>query len=362
MLNKSFLSSSLSNVLFLNINASAVSNIFGIQLTDGLYLPLKSEKIIEGVRNSDSFEEIPAKEFVEGMYLVIGCDEEFKYSQTYKNILSSSAWCSSMIKSVIAEYIKSKKYLDGYLLLRGLYLVEGGKEIYDKLQWCIYNEYLRDKNLLDELKSIIDHGKEMQFGISYFYESLLYNEAGKYVDAWNSINLYFSLGGERLGEIDEYAARLRILSDLEKGRDNMSSNPKYALELLLPLLDEIEDDAFLYYYIAVAYRHLGLHEKAIYYLNEAFRIDNTIVDIFNEIGLNYACLKDYDTAVKYFRKAFEVTKSVEICTNLIMCYYNKGDLSQANSHLELAKKIDTNDVVLKDIEKLLGRNRGENGD
>jgi len=64
--------------------------------------------------------------------------------------------------------------------------------------------------------------------------------------------------------------------------------------LLLPLLDEMEKDALLYYYIAVAYRNIGIYQKAIY-----------------------------------------------------------GDTKQAKLHLEIAKKIDEDDEILKDIERLL---------
>ncbi|MDP4091025.1 MAG: tetratricopeptide repeat protein [Bacillota bacterium] len=362
MLYKSFLSSKLEDTMFLNVNSAAVNSIFKFESKNNLYLPLKSERLISGVKTNVSFDEIPVKDFVEGMYFVLGCDSEFEYSKTYKDILSNCDWCSSFIKGLIAVQVKSGNFCDAYLLLRGLYTIESNDEVYDKMLWCIYNEYVKKKELSEEMKSVTAYGKDMKYPSAFFYESLMYNDAGSYNEAWDDINLYFSYGGQRSTEIDEYISYLKPLSDLEKGKENMRSNPKYALEWLLPMLDETDEDAFLYYYIGVAYRHLGIYQKAIYYLNEAIRVDNTIVDLYNEMGLNFACLQDYDTAIKYFKKAFEATRSVEICSNIIMCCINKGDLKQANAHMELAKKIDENDSILKDIEILLRGNNKDNGD
>jgi predicted transcriptional regulator len=58
-------------------------------------------------------------------------------------------------------------------------------------------------------------------------------------------------------------------------------------------------------------------------------------------------------AVEYLRKAFESTKSVEICTNLIMCYIDMKDFEKAKVHLKLAQKLSPKDEVVLEIEKLL---------
>ena len=118
-------------------------------------------------------------------------------------------------------------------------------------------------------------------------------------------------------------------------------------------MNKLEDNPTVYYYVAVAYRMLENYDKAIYYLNKALEIDNGLIDAVNELAINYAALENYDIAIKYLRKAFEVEKSIEICTNLIMCYLNKGDLEQVQNHIDIAKKIDPEDEVLKEIESYL---------
>ncbi|WP_139904364.1 tetratricopeptide repeat protein [Clostridium thermarum] len=362
MLSRSYLSSKLSSLLFLNINKNILAKLFNCSLGDNLYLPLKANEIINEVKSENPLEEIPIKFFVEGMYYVIGCDNDFKHSEEYKNLLTINEWCSKLVKGIIAAYIKESNYLDGYILLRGLYITSPQVDIFEKMLWCLQCEFKKDKKLGDELKNLIEYGKTMKYPYAYLCESQLLYEDGKYADAKDSLNLFFSFGGESSEEILNFSNELRKLSDLEIGRENIRSNPKYALELLLPLLEHLEEDAYLYYYIAVAYRNLGLSPKAIYYLNECMRLDNTIVDVFNELGLNYACLGDYDTAIAYFRKVFEATRSVELCTNLIMCYFNKGDIDAAHAHLEIAKKIDGDDEILKSIEKMLRGNITNDGD
>ncbi|NLZ48464.1 MAG: capsular biosynthesis protein [Clostridiales bacterium] len=353
MLNRSLLSSKLSNFIFLDINKDVLQKIFNVSVEDSVYLPIRANKIIDEIKLNNNLEEIPVKYFVEGMYYVIGCDEGFRYVTTYKKIIKTNDWCSLTVKAIIADYVKNNDYLESYVLLRGLFITNIDEDIYNKMLWCLNTSLKSNKTYLDEFNELLDYGKELKFPMAFFYESLLYNEEGKYVDALNSLNLYYSYGGKSEAEVSEYNEKLKLLADFEKGKENVKTNPEYALKLLLPLLEEMEKDAFLYYYIAIAYRNLGANHKAIYYLNEAIAIDKDILDLYNELGLNYACLGDFNTAITYFRKVFEVTRSVEVCTNLIMCYINIGDIKQAKIHLEIAKKIDREDEVLKDIEKIL---------
>jgi tetratricopeptide (TPR) repeat protein len=122
-------------------------------------------------------------------------------------------------------------------------------------------------------------------------------------------------------------------------------------------LDIFGDSAEVYYYIAVAYRNLSNYEKAIYYLNEAAGIDDALIEVVNEYGINYASLGDYERAIQYFRKAFEATKSVEICTNIIMCYLNLGKIKEAQDHMELAVRLDPDDEIVIQLQNMLQNNK-----
>jgi tetratricopeptide (TPR) repeat protein len=192
--------------------------------------------------------------------------------------------------------------------------------------------------------------------LAYYYESNICYENSEYEKAKLSLNEYFSLGGELKDEIINYKANLEYMITYSQGKDMLYENPKEALGKLLVLLDETKENAVLYYHIAVGYRLINNYEKAIYYLNEALSIDKDFVDVVNELGLNYACLGDYATGLQYFHKVFEASNAVEVCTNIIMCYINMKDIKSAKQYLEIAKGINSEDEVLKDIEAMIEKN------
>ncbi len=123
--------------------------------------------------------------------------------------------------------------------------------------------------------------------------------------------------------------------------------------MLLSLVEEFEDNPLMYYYLAIAYRKLENYEKAIYYLTESIQRESGILEVIVELGVNYACLEDFEEAIKYFKKAFEVSREVEICTNIIMCYINLNKLEDAKLHLEIAKNLKPEDEIVLELEQML---------
>ena len=135
----------------------------------------------------------------------------------------------------------------------------------------------------------------------------------------------------------------------------MDESPEKSIGLLLSLVDVFDSNPLLYYYLGVAYRKLDNFEKAIYYLNESLNIESGILEVINELGVNYACLGDFETAIKYFKKGFEASKDVEICTNIVMCYLNLGDKENAKLHLDIAKKLNSEDEVVVELDRILAK-------
>ena len=145
------------------------------------------------------------------------------------------------------------------------------------------------------------------------------------------------------------------IGNYEKAIEIVNDEPEKAISLLLPLQEQFEKNPLIYYYLAVAYRKLENYDKAIYYLMESLQIESGILEVVNELGLNYACIHNYEEAVKYFKKAFEASNEVGICTNIVMCYINLGDKEQAREYLEKAKKIDLSDEIVIELDQMLNR-------
>ncbi|MEY8763478.1 MULTISPECIES: tetratricopeptide repeat protein [Clostridium] len=354
---KSYFAEKLSEFLFLEISRENVEKIFKVKIPQDIYLPVNSKYIVEDVKSEKNMENIPLGYFVEGMYYVLGADENFKFGKYYKIILGSHRGNGKFIKGVVARYVKEKNYEDAYINLKGLSILEDTVELYDKLIIMVDKLRRKDNVYKEEEMNILEKAElKENYALPYFYEALLKKEDGDYERALFCINTYIEKGGEETSDVTNLKQWMISIVNYDKGKELLESdpgNPTEALKLLIPLLDIWGDNALLYYYIAVAYRMLENYEKAIYYLNEALNIDSSIVEIVNEMGINYASLGNYETAIAYLRKAFEATKSVEICTNLIMCYLNSGKLKDAKIHLEIAKKLDPKDEVVLQLENII---------
>lgn len=351
---KSHFAEKLSKILFLEIKKQKVYDIFHIKVDESIYLPIKSDMLLGEVKSGDNLDKIPMTFFVEGMFYVLGCDDKFKFNHIYKDILLNIPKGLDYIKGRIFDEVKKESYENAYILLKGLLNIESTEDVYGKMILVLEN--LRRVNPLykEEEVKILQQAKLIKgYNMPYLYDAIIKREDGKFQDALNLLNIYISMGGEQNTQIIELKDSLMDIVDLETGREFMDEDPVEALKKLIPLLDKFEEDPSIYYYVAIAYRNLKNHDKAIYYLTKALEIDNTFIDIVNELAINYASLGNYDTAISYLRKAFEAEKSIEICTNLIMCYINKGDFESAIKHINIAKKINPDDEILKEIEENL---------
>lgn len=344
----------LSSVLFLKIDRNTMNKIFKVDFKEYIYLPINAENIINRVKNEKNMEKIPIGFFIEGMFYVIGIDKSFKFNSYYLTILKNISDSCKFIKGKIVQNVKEKKYEDAYILLKGLLNIDKSREVYDKL--IITVDYLRrrDSAYKDEELEILEDAESIdKYALPYFYHATIEQKDEDYEKALFYINNYISRGGEETAEVSDFKESVKSVVDFNRAKEILWENPKEALKILIPLIDVFGDHASLYYYIAVGYRILQNYEKAIYYLNEALSINSSIVEIINEMGINYASIGDYKTAVSYFRKAFEATKSIEICTNLIMCYINLGDIDNARAHFDIAEKINPDDQVVKQLKDIL---------
>ncbi|WP_183278167.1 tetratricopeptide repeat protein [Clostridium fungisolvens] len=321
-----------------------------------LFIPVSMEFLAEKVKQNQELKDIPLYEFIEGMFYAIGADEKFSYNEDYKSILDSISNSKEAIKGIVASKVKQGNYNDSYVLLRGLCRSYGEEEIFEKL--LVVGSTIRENNR--DFKNLhledIENYKKVypKSALPYMYEALTLKDEGEYSKVLMSLNEYIRLGGERSTEIEQLFLEVSDIVAYEKGKEEIDVNPLEAIKKLLPLLDKFEDNPLIYYYIGLSYRKLDNYEKAIYYLNESLEIDSSIVETVNELGINYAAIGDFENAIMYFRKAFEATKDVEICTNLVMCYYNIGKMDDAKIHLDIANKLEPNDEIVKQLNKIIG--------
>ena len=141
----------------------------------------------------------------------------------------------------------------------------------------------------------------------------------------------------------------------EKAIELLGEDPAKSIEILLRLGEEFEENPLIYYYLGIAFRKLESYHKAIYYLKESVKRESGILEVIVELGLNYACIGEFEEAIKYFKKAFEASRDVEICTNIIMCYLNLNDLENAKLHLDIAKNLNPEDEIVKQLDTMINK-------
>lgn len=320
-----------------------------------LYIPISIDYISSNIKDEYKLKNLPIYYLIEGMFFALGADKDFKFNEDYKFLLNNIKDSIACVKKIISDKVKENNLEDAFILTRGLSQIIKEKDVHQKL--LSLGEAIRslDNNFIDvqqeEIKVAIDLFENESF--PYLYLAILSEAIGENAKAFWSINEYINNGGEKNEFIDEFYCNLQDQINYEKGKELLIKSPEEALKKLLPLIEREQDNALLYYHIGVAYRKLGNHEKAIYYLNESLNLDSAYVETVNEIGINYACVGYYEEAIKYFRKAFEVTKDIEICTNLIMCYINVNDVQNAKLHVKIAEGINKDDEVLMQLKRIL---------
>ncbi|MBK5240531.1 capsular biosynthesis protein [Clostridium sp.] len=349
---KTYFSEKLSELLFLEIKRNSKINDYVI--LEDIYFPVRTNEVIQKVKQKEDFDNIPVNLFIEGMFYVLGADEYFRYNEEYKKIINTTSNSIGFIKGVIFKEIKNENYEEAYIILKGLLAIEDNKENYDKIFLVV--DKLRSTNIMfkDEQLGLVEKAKKItDYSTPYLYEALVRNDESKYDLALIALNNYFTNGGEQSVEIMQLKNTLETITNYERAKELVPSNPTEALRILIPLMDQLGDKPDIYYHSAIAYRLLQNYEKAIYYLNEAEAIDTDLIEVVNEFGINYALLENHEMAIKYFRKAFQVTKSIEICTNLVMCYINTKNFDDARLHLDIARKIDPEDEIVLKLENIL---------
>ncbi|MBP1889705.1 tetratricopeptide (TPR) repeat protein [Clostridium moniliforme] len=352
----------LNKLLFLEIDKEGFKRAINIPeyisfKSKDLFVPISSEYITSNIDDKIKIENLPIYYFIEGMLLTLGADKNIGYADDYKLLLMQISQSEECGKSLVAQRVKEERLEDAYLLLKGLLQTYEDEEYMKKL--LLIGITIRDKDSgfeeilledIDEAKDLFNKMKE-----PYLYKGIILKDKGDYVGAKVEINEYLRRGGEQTPDIEMLMNDIENITTYEKAVDLIEEKPEKSIEMFLSLLEKFEDNPLIYYYLGVCFRRINKFDKAIYYLRESLKLESGILDVVNELGLNYACIGDYEEAIKYFKKAFEASKEVEICTNIIMCYLNLGNLKDAKLHLEIAKKLNKDDEIVKKIEKAISK-------
>ncbi len=324
---------------------------------EDLFLPISSEYLTENIGDKVKINNLPIFYIIEGILLTLGADKEIGFRNDYIKLMMQIPEAEECGKSLVAKKVNEDKLVDAYLILKGLLTSFEEEEYMKKLLLIGVSIREENKDFEDILLEDIEYAKKNfeKLKEPYLYKSIIYRDLGDYQGARVEVNEYLIRGGEQTPEIEMLMRDIENITSYEEAIELLEKDTEKAIGIFLDLVEKFDTNPLIYYYLGVGYRKIGKHEKAIEYLLESLRIDSGILEVVNEIGINYACLGAYEEAEKYLRKAFEASREVEICTNLIMCYINLGRLEDAKAHLEIAEKLDKDDEIVIKIRKFLDK-------
>jgi tetratricopeptide (TPR) repeat protein len=130
--------------------------------------------------------------------------------------------------------------------------------------------------------------------------------------------------------------------------------PEKAVKTLQGCIDSGQDSANVYVALGYAYTKLGNHNKAKELFLSALELEPDNPYALRNLGALYGKETNYESAIQCFERSFSSNPSdVNTAYGLGMCYFNLGDLSNADRHLRKTIEIDESSPVSQMAKDLL---------
>jgi tetratricopeptide (TPR) repeat protein len=323
----------LSKLIFLELKKDFAARAFkadGLMDIEGeVYVPLSPDYIAKNLER-DMIKNLPVGEFVKGMYYCLGADRGFRNTEAYRLMLENIGM-ESLVKGLVARLIKDGRKDEAIIYLLGLYEVHGEKDVTLNTLALLEELSIEDRSYLDGFLALAEEVSQKGLLEAKLFLGSALRMKGDFPKALVVLRDYIIAGGEETPELSSELERIGRKALLEESEAVLYEDPGRFLEMILPILTSESDNPKLLLQVAIAYRNLKNHDKAIFYLNEALALDDGYADVFDR------------------------TMTIEVLTNLIMCYVNLGDMESAMKHIAIGEKISPDDDVLTDIKKFLKR-------
>lgn len=345
----------LNALLFLEFDRTKASEIFYAKsLTeseDELYVPINPDFLVKKVTSNEVPSDLPISEFIVGMAYAVALDPEFTFAAEYQAMLKGYGASEMILKKKISSLYQEGNLTESFILLKGLYEFSGDEETENILLSAGEELALKDDLWMTEVLALTEIAIDNGNINGYLIQGSLKSAAGSEDEALAALKRYIAAGGEESEAVLSRIEELERNTKAEEAYRKLYEDPKGSLKILLELLPREGNNPRLIYSIAVCYRLLENHEKAIYYLEEAQALDPGFIDVLNELGLNYALIDDYGTARDYFQAVFDTTKEFEPMTNLIISLFHLGEVRQARELYDRAMEVRPDDEILAQIRK-----------
>lgn len=341
----SYLKKELDNILFLEIDKDIKFKDKAI-LKKGVY-PIISKDMISFAREGK--ENIPISYFIKGMAYIIACDPTFKYNNDYINFMKNIPEAKSYLIMEI-ENKKNNDVKEALIFTRALCEVYPQKEhimnkiyimmnMYDKTGY----KFLEDEIIYDlkELAKNYPNYSPPFFFLGEYYLNKDMSMSKMYFSKALNDDKYKLKALDYIEKIDLTEEYDKAVGKIKKGEG------REVISILERYLQVFPNNLDCKYYLAMALRQATDYESALSILFELLN-NGELPEIYNEIGLNYACINRFDKAIEFFKKSLKIKPdNPDIICNIGVCYYYLNDLQEAKKAFELCLRLNPNDDIAK---------------
>lgn len=329
-------------------------------------VPVRAEKLLDDIKHQSDSEGITINNIIDGIICIQGTDISFPYLPDYHNMLKKLNFELSPYIMLCINKFDDNRNDDGVIYGKALLNISENEK-----SCFVYASVLEKRGMDKDAKNIEEESSNfLEEAHSYYEKSLDYDE--KFALAYYKLGYYYKLRQQYVKaqafwskhqELDDDAVRieeirnelksLQVYVDYENGYNLvLKDQPNEALDLLLPLVNEFSGWWNLLFFIGLAYRQLGDYKIAETYFENVLKIHENQKEALSELGLCKICRGKYTEANELFTTLLNIDPgNCEVfCNRAVALLYN-GQIDRAKEDIEVALKINPNDVVALSIKE-----------
>lgn len=333
-------------------------------------LPIYVDDIQSGIMTGSMSEKIELENFLDGMLINIGADQDFLHNEEYKVILTQFLDDISRYASSKAIAVADFDINKALLLLRGGYILNPADNynayLYARFLWPrayeVENKYKDDfiREALDILQKTLV--KDENFAISYYELGNIYANLGEYIKARNFYNnaLQKTEAPEAQDEIRDKLTEINDNAEIEEslyfiGKGDYNS----AIKKLTGLLSN-KKRADAYYYLGVAYQNIGQYENSIMAFENSLDTGAEFRELYNDYAISLYLSDRQVDALSVIAEGLEkFPQDPRLTYNKIQINLTLGNIGKAKEDIDelltyddLTDEIRGNLLTIKDQYKI----------
>lgn len=351
----------LKNIVFLELKKDTL--VGNVEVSMDTPLPLNLNSLITGIKDKEFDESIDLKSINEAIVYLLGIDPDFKYSDKYVEILSSSVENTKNYIMYLSNIsAKNLRLVDAYIYLNSAdLLLEYDKDIEfakTNVLESIYNDNfsnMSEEESTEIIKIIIDKYEEIlkydeKYALAYYRLAYINRSLENFIKS----KLYFEKfltyqeGSEELKEevredlkeLEDYAIIESVETYMSYGKFEESYTLLQKVSSLYPKQD------LLYYLFSLCQYNLNLLEESLESINVALSMQKDIEEYYNQKSIILIALSREEAAIENYKESFfYIKESYVLNYNLGILLYNLGK-DESIKYLKKAYQLNPSNEIL----------------